>query len=149
MLKTEIRTIGSNTYHVRQLGAKQGRQVLTRLIKTLGPVLGALLEGLDPKTVSVLDLKGEALARALTELAGRLGETDLDYLCGVFGETTQVEFPDGRVKPLTLEEQNLHFAGAYQDMFRWLSFALEVNFAGFFGALGTVASGPTGPEEGT
>ena len=125
MLKTQSKTIGSATYKVTSLGASQGRALLVRLAKTLGPSAEMLLSG-------------RASAWALAALLERLTDDDLTYACQVLGATTQLEAVPGRSVQLTLENQEIHFSGAYWEMFQWLSFALEVNFAGPLGSWANV-----------
>jgi hypothetical protein len=96
--------------------------------------------GADPGTLS----------RTLTELAARLQEADLEFVVSEFGTTTELDVggtgEDKRV-PLNVQRQELHFAGRYAAMFRWVGFCLEVNYRDFFSASGTsTASGRARPE---
>lgn len=147
MLEIRSKAIGNHTYRVRQLGAGEGRKALIRLVKILGPVFAPLLEGSGKVGAgwSFLETKASDVGRAFEVLAERLSDQDLDYFCATFGVCTELEWPDGRAKPLTLQEQELHFAGDYLAMFKWLAFCLEVNYSGFFqsssalvGALGAL-----------
>src|SRR5690606_32678947 len=126
-LGLQTRTIGNHIYQVRKLGASDGRKMLIRLVKLLGPALAALLE--DPslgkskkKGWSILDLDTASMGRALRTLAERLGEEDLEYFVKTLGPTTQVELTDGRVQVLDLETQELHWAGNFSSMFKWIAF---------------------------
>lgn len=139
MLKTASKTIGNHTYTVRQLGASEGRKMLVRLVKILGPVLATLLSSAPDKSKappklgwSLGSTKVEDLGKALEVLATRAQEADLEYLCSTLGMATTVGLGGGKEIPLTLEAQELHFAGAYGDMFKWLAFALEHNYSDFF-----------------
>lgn len=150
MLQTESRTIGSTTYHVRQLGAGDARRLLVRLTKAVGPVLGAVLEEAagssnvpvpkDAKGLAALSgfaVSRKGISRALQELSVRLTESDLEFAVKLLGGTTEIETDAGKQVPLTLERQELHFAGRMGEMFRWLAFALEVNYRDFFPVAGT------------
>mgnify|MGYP001564454346 CR=1 FL=1 len=140
-LETKERQIGDRgyTYHVTELPAKKGRALLVRLIKTLGPVFGQLVSDMKPadpkvKAGALSAINGQSISRALSELAGRLTEADLEHVCQVLGEHSEVsdeENPDHR-KKLTPGAQEFHFAGRYLEMFEWIGFALEVNFSDFF-----------------
>jgi hypothetical protein len=145
MLETEDREICGRRYYVTTLPAKKGRAVLVRLTKVLGPVFGQLVSGDAPATAKhkaasaeriAAQINGASIARALAELAGRLSEADLDWLCETLGESTEVQTYDGageeRRQRLTAGEQQFHFAGKFLEMFSWLGFALEVNFRDFF-----------------
>ena len=144
--------------------------MLVRLVRVLGPVVGALMEGAASKMTSgpkgsktkpvaamdksarlgaILEADPATVSKVLTELGSRLTEEDLEYFASVFGATTQVEREPGKLLPLTLQDQEIHFAGRFGEMFRWLGFCLEVNYSDFFGNSGP-APGPAhgGPAEG-
>jgi hypothetical protein len=158
MLKSQSRVIGNHTYKVRQLGASEGRKMLVRLVKVLGPVLAALLRAtkgqkLPPAKVEetpepTAPEATEAPAEAPLEVfCSRLSEVDLDYLVSTLGPCTEVILPDGRVQALTLDVQEMHFAGSYGEMFKWLGFALEVNYSDFFGKSSAVVEALTRMEK--
>jgi hypothetical protein len=135
MIETHTRTIGRHAYNVTQLKAKQGNAVLVRLAKVAGPPLAALFAGGDKSQADALDrISLDGLGAALSSFASVLSEADLDWLCVTFADCTTVETEPGAVKPLR-GIFDLHFAGAYLDLFEWLAFCLEVNYADFFGAL--------------
>lgn len=121
MIKTEDRQIGKVTYSVTQLGFKKSREVFARLTKMLGPALGLLLNG-----------GSEGAAGALEAVCAQVSEADLEYLCDVFAECTMVKMPDGKRAKLSADAQELLFGGALVDCFKWLAFALEVNYGDFF-----------------
>lgn len=125
MIETVPKTIDGVQYKLHQLGARDGRHMLVRLTKVLGPSLGRLAE-IDKDRLS------EAIAGALYELSAHVTEADLDWICEVFGKRTEVELEGGKLMVLDLEAQELHFAGAFGSMIKWLGACLEVNFADFF-----------------
>src|SRR5204863_2493553 len=128
---------------VTQLGFSKGRAMLVRLAKALGPVLARLVEGIDAKTakVALLSLDVGALGAGLQEFAERLTEQDLAYVCETFGDATEVIMPDGRRPRLTKDFQELHFAGHFLELFQWIAFAIEANYADFFDAARSLAKG--------
>ena len=148
-LETKSKEIGDRgyTYHVTELPSKKGRALLVRLIKTLGPVFGQLISGMKPRAggssklpakgaagSALASINGQSISRALAELAARLTEADLEHVCQVLGEHTEIsdrDNPDNR-KKLTPGAQEFHFAGRYLEMFEWIAFGLEVNFSDFF-----------------
>lgn len=93
----------------------------------------------------ILEADSTTVSKALTELASRLTVDDLEYVVREFGQTTQVAVDLGEkgtgLVPLNTERQELHFAGRYGQMFRWIGFCLEVNYRDFF-----KGSGITGPD---
>ena len=125
MLRSESKEIEGSVYHVRVLGATEGRKLLVRLMRVLGPALGEFL----------VNRKGEALADsdvlpAIAILGQRLTEEDLEYVVAKFAETTEVE-KEGK-KIVLSKIQELHFAGNYLAMFKWLWFCLQTNFTAAF-----------------
>jgi hypothetical protein len=129
-LETRDREIGRYRYFVTQLGAKKGREAFSRLVKVLGPVVAHVVDGAT----------ADGIRSALVELASRMEQRDLDYFCETFGEFSTVELEDGKRPKLSLAYQEMHFAGQFGEMFKWLAFAAEVNFGDFFGALVSGAS---------
>jgi len=130
MIEKKTKSIGGKNYEVYELGAKKGRQVLTRLLRHLGPAVGAMG-----------DTKGDAEAKTLAglgKLVESLTEADVDYFCDTFAAVTSVEM-EGRM-PLLSDVFDLHFKADYLNMFKWLAFCLQVNFGSFLAGLG----GPEG-----
>lgn len=125
MRKTETRVIDGVEYRVTQFGALEGRKVLLRLLKAVGPLFAAFAE-----------LKGEGegkLKDAIPHLDSALNglkEEDLEYLCDVFARCTEVKL-NGKWPNLP-DVFDLHFTGKYISMFAWLKFCVEVNFSDFF-----------------
>jgi hypothetical protein len=132
MIQSQERTIGGTTYKVTQLGASTGLQLLVRLTKVLGPSIGELTK---TGGANILDAKGDAVAGAIAKLAEHLTYEDLAHTCDVLGEFTEI-LNGAKAMKLTREARELHFAGNYGELMRWIVFALEVNFGSFFGASG-------------
>lgn len=109
MIESKTKTIGNHDYRVTQLGALKGRKVLTRLFKVIGPVVAAAVSG------------GQNLAHALDGV----DEDTVEYLCDAFAARTEV---DGVALDKVFE---IHFAGNYAEMVKWLAFCVEFNFASF------------------
>lgn len=144
-LDTKTRTLGEHTYSVRELGSLEARTLLVSLTKTLGPVLGALLEesqgaaspvpmdasGLAALSKTALSRKG--LSRALVEFSQRLTVAEQENLIRIMASVSSLEYPDGRVLQLNKERIELHFKGGnLLAMYKWLGFCLEVQYADFF-----------------
>ena len=136
-IKTEEKQIGACIYRVSQLGAIKGRAAFLRLVKALGPIAGGLVDAKGKQAAS-LDL-GDLMAR-LT-----LTEDDLTFFCDLFAEKTFIVKSDGKTPRLDHCFDD-HFAGRYLEMIQWLAFAVQVNFADFFGAALNAASGQASPS---
>lgn len=124
MLKSFSKTIGNNNYSVTALGASEGRKMLVRLVKVLGPSALDLIVMAKTGT-----LAGAHVNNIFAGIAERLSVEDLDYAVATFGASSQVTRPDGTTVPLTLQTQELHFAANYAEMFQWLGFCLEANYS--------------------
>jgi hypothetical protein len=133
MLRTEDETIDGHTYRVTMLPVSKGRRLLAELFKVAGPALGDLASA-AAGAKGVSEVKVESLAGALRQLADRLEPAFLDRLCEELAASTQLVLDGGaRAVPLK-QEMEFHFAGRYGAMFKWIAFALKVNYADFFGA---------------
>lgn len=131
MLGVEERKIGDNTYVVTQFGAKEGRKVLFRLTKMLGPAMAGLVKG---------GFSGAGVGIALQTFSESAQEADFDFLCESFAKATVVKQPvtstAGSEIKIALEKVfDTHFRGHYGNMLLWLAFAVEVNFSSFFGEI--------------
>lgn len=122
MRKQETVTIDGDEYEITQLGAIEGRRVLTKLLKLAGPALGAL--------AGAGKLDETAIGAALTSAAEELDEATLDSLCETFGANSTVRNGDRRPKLEAVVFDN-HFAGRYMAMTKWLIACLKLNFADF------------------
>lgn len=94
--------LGDNTYMVTPLGAVTGRKLLLRVMKAMG-------------------------GKSLTAIA----EEDFDFLCDTLATTTLVKRSDGKTFPLK-DIFDSHFSTNYDEMTKWLLFALEVNYDKLF-----------------
>lgn len=155
MLESKTKLIGNHRYQVTQLPSSQARKLLIRLVQMGGPVVASLLEDakLMETTGPIVDrvskVDAKTLAKMLRDFSDRIKEADLDYLCTILGGCTQVEI-EGKLQPLDLETQELHFAGGnLSKLFTWLGFALEVQYADFFTGYGGEKPSPNPQEKGT
>jgi hypothetical protein len=121
MRDVKSKVIDAYNYRIQQLGAKQGRAVLARLMKLMGPIADA-------------DNEGEAFAK----IAASISDDDLDYFCRVFGAATQFHAVTDDKRVFQLDEATFdeHFAGRYGEMLKWLWACIDANFANFFAGLG-------------
>jgi hypothetical protein len=131
MRESKTHLINGFNYTVSQLGAKEGRRVLARILRS---VAGAATAAGDLARDG-----GDATEAALSgvaKLVENLSDADVDYLCDTFAATTMVG-PEGQDVALPLKDQfNEHFAGKYGDMVKWLWASLETNYGSFLGGLG-------------
>lgn len=125
-LKQDSREIDGLTFKTQQFAAMRAFTLLGRLVKTVGPALGALMK-LDPKL---------ALETAGLELADAFASLDPDQAARLIPEifaSTDVEV-DGKHIPLTSEGNiNLVFSGRLRTLFSALGFVLQVNYRDFIG----------------
>ncbi len=130
MRRTEKKVIEGITFEVNQLGAREGRRVLLKLGKVLGPVMGSLFELQD-------GIKLDVVLYAVGQIVERISDGDLDDLCETMGKHTEF-MPAGSTKTINLSmaQQDLLFAGKYHVLFQWLAFAIKVNYEDFISALG-------------
>jgi hypothetical protein len=114
MRESKTHAIDGYDYNITQLGAKQGRLVLARVVR----IAAAAAEATDP----------------VGKLASALTDAEVDYLCDTFSKTTQVGKDN---KYLLLSDCfDDHFAGRYGAMVKWLWAALETNYSSFLADVG-------------
>lgn len=142
MRKTETRTIGAHQYKVHQLGANEGRRVLGRLLKIVGPLLGAADSGSAKGKVNEM-----AALKAVMGAVENLKDEDVDYFCDTFGKNSEAKVGNGW--PTVSEIFDAHFAGEYAEMLGWLKFCIEVNFGSFFRQAIDQAKGKEPPSQET
>lgn len=130
MRQSKAHTIDGFTYTIAQLGAKDGRKVLARVLRAVAGAAGdaaGLATGVDAT---------EAALAGVAKLIENLSDADVDYLCDSFAPTTLFG-PEGKDVQLQLKDNfDDHFAGRYGALVKWLWAALETNYASFFASLG-------------
>ena len=127
--KSQDRAIGEGVWTVTQFPATEGLAILTRLLKLVGPAMGALARG-EAGQVEV----GTFLA-ALIE---RLDEADTVALVKRLLKDTR---KDGRE---VLPVFDIEFMGNYHTLLSVLGFVLEVNYGDFFAAMNQQGSSSQG-----
>jgi hypothetical protein len=125
MLKTKETTIDGKNFKVTQLGYSDGIELLTKLLSIAGM---AFDQGTGRESFS------------LGRLAANLKANDLKMVIEKLANRTLIEREAGSDKWPKLEPE-VDLAGDYNLMFKWLKFALEVNYGGFFSEEGILRSG--------
>jgi hypothetical protein len=125
MISPKSSRIGAYTYTVTPLTAIPGRRAFVRLAKAVGPALGA--------AAGVKEGDDAGMFAAFAGLVAHLSEDDVDYFCDLFAANTTVKMGDK--EPSLADIFDVHFAGRYLDMFRWLAFSVATNFGDFFAGL--------------
>ena len=127
MIKTKETTIDGKNFKVTQLGYSDGIELLTRLLA----LAGAAFEKNEGKD-----------SFSLARLAEKLTANDLKMVIDKLAGRTVIEREPGSDKWPKLEPE-VDLAGDYGLLFKWLKFALEVNYGGFFYAAGDLLKGAT------
>lgn len=113
------KTIGDITYRMEPLGADTGQKVLKRIFRAVG-------------TIQTTGDVGRAI--------GDLTDNDLEFITSRFAESTTYELPDPNprngIRQVKLSSQYNHvFAAKYENLYAFLEWGIEVNFASFFADL--------------
>ena len=114
--ETVERKIGRYVYRVNQLGAKEGGRAFVRLLKLVGGAAGGVEGG---------------IAGAIEGIAKNVSEADFDWATDLFAKHTEVVLDNGK-RPQLDDVFDSHFVGHYSEMFKWLGFAVEVNYGDVF-----------------
>lgn len=124
-MEAQERQIGEFTYQVTPFGAKKGLEVLTRVLAQLGGGVGAAMGGND--------------AQAIAGITSKLNASEVVSLAEEFAKSAKVIKPtredDGRMvdRPFPLHIVfNEHFVDRYDELFAFVAFAFETNFAKSF-----------------
>lgn len=121
-------------FRVRPLGFKAGRRVFMRTAKAVGPSLAALAD--RTPSLAALNLPG-AIQSALQNVE----DADLEWLASELEDVSAFEVDgSGNWADLTPANREALFAGNLALFFRWVWFALEVQFADFSDALRSAAA---------
>lgn len=135
--KTATRQIGDHRYRVTQMKVRKAHRVMTRIVKVIGPSLGALGDELDSKPGGGGSLFGGGLTEAIGKLTEHLGDDDINWLVDELRPGVELETDvEGSYVPMTPELWDDTFAGDLLDEFKLLAFVLEHNYASFFSGLG-------------
>jgi hypothetical protein len=148
-LPTREIDIGDRHYTIHTLLLSKGQEVLLRLLRNTGPALGELVAGAKASAkAGVPTTSTDALGKAIKDLCLRVDSADLTYIRTAFGEMT---YHNGQ--PLSAKIQEIHFAGRYGEMVRWLEECIAHNYADFLAlalsAAGSARQTPGAPESQT
>jgi hypothetical protein len=113
-------TIGTHVFKIERLGAKLGKKVLARLIRSFGPAFEA--------------------DDTVTKLVEQLTDEQLDYFCDTFAASTRLSPTDKPELEWQLKDRfDDIFSGHYGHMSLWLKSCVETNYADFLSELGVTA----------
>lgn len=148
------RVINGHRYRLRPLGSQNATAVLEELLRVFGPTFDAAASGFakgDAKT-----LAAAAVIAGGHGFGGLCAQLPRGALWGLFealakhqdrgGGDAEVLLPNDNpgepdLRPrLTDAADDLWTGAHYPDMFAFLAWALEVNFAGFFGESGSASA---------
>lgn len=120
MIKMKEAVIDGKNFKVTQLGYADGIELLTKLLALAGSAFEKN--------------KGKDFF-SLPRLAEKLSAADLKMVIEKLASRTVIEREAGSDKWPKLDPE-VDLAGDYGLLFKWLKFALEVNYGGFFYAAG-------------
>jgi hypothetical protein len=115
MIKTQETIIDGKNFKVTQLGYSDGIELLTKLLSMAGTAFDS----------------GVKESFSLGRLMSNFKASDLKMIVEKLSQRTLIEREPGSEKWPKLEPE-VDLAGDYNLMFKWLKFALEVNYGGFF-----------------
>jgi hypothetical protein len=143
VLKTETTTIDGILFTTTQLPAMRGFELLARLVKMIGPALGALTSA-DP--TADLSAMAPALAGALTNINPQEASA---LVVDIFSCTTALISDSTGGRQVQLSDRtniDLVFSSRLKVMFQVLAHAIKVNFGDFSGGSAPAAPLPPAPS---
>lgn len=127
-IENREREIDGRAVAVSHFPGRRGLSILTRLVKLVGPALGALV-GTTSQTVNLdTEVSVDAAVKALMEQLDAKGTVDF-----VMELLTCTRLDGKEVKDAVFD---MEFAGNYMLLVHVLAFVLEVNYSSFFGPNG-------------
>jgi len=124
-VKVKRVVIGKHEYELTQLGAVEGRRLWVKVLKLLAPAI---------KELAVAGKLNEAaLAMAVGTVIEDLDENIFVDFCKAFTARTRLRTDADQWPEMTEAMFDLHFAGRYIDMTKWLGECLLFNFGDYFG----------------
>lgn len=127
---SQKKVINEKTYEVFMLSATAGLDTFLDLARIAGPAVGIFLKGAglkDLKSVGDLDLDKIDFEKMAIHL---FKAEEKETITTIVAKLVEKTFVDG--KPLA-PIYDMHFQGKIGELFKWLAFAMEVNFGDFFG----------------
>lgn len=122
------KTIDSVKYEVSMLPPRLARKILVRIFQVLAPSAG---EAFSRESEQLT----QAIGPILSTLSDKLSDDDLDWMMSELAKVTTVEVAPGQ-EPYLNTIFDVHFRGKVGQMFKWFAFAMEVQYADFFGGSG-------------
>lgn len=138
--ETEIRGV---RYRVRMLDPLKANDILIDLLAILGPSIGALggKAVADGSISGLLDSEDSpSFERAVSSFVQRLDKATFRRIVDELAKHTEFSEDDGEKWPRLSDQMQIHFRGRLGQMYRWLWFALKVQFADFFDGIESVTS---------
>lgn len=147
----ETKDIDGHTYRVRHLDPMTAQDMVVDLADILGPAIAAvggkmmatqgdstqMAEGADPDTVMSGESYEGSFERAILGVVQRLSKAKQREFIDKLAAVSWVVQDDGKEPKLSTIYAH-HFRGRVMSAYRWLAFALRVQFADFFSALSPV-----------
>lgn len=128
-IKSKI--IGGYRYDVTLLGGKEGRGMIVRIVRLMGPTLASFLQGTLKAQGGFTESLTTGISDSLREIASRITEDEVADISDRLAHFTVVNI-SRELQPQLDTIFDEHFAGHYDAMLAWLAFALEANFSSFF-----------------
>lgn len=121
----------SHKYQVTQFAAMRGLRLATRLLQLVGPGVGEAMDLAGQGGFAKIMDADIDLSAVVKELVGQLDEDKVTSLISDLLSSTHRDEQDMNYE----ENFNAAYAANYGELFRALTFVLEVNYGNFLGAL--------------
>lgn len=147
--------ISDRTYRLTQLASGEGRALLFKLTKAVGPGFAHLFsapqprvkpskEGapveFEPLTSEEQRASAEAVRMGITTILGDLSEALFNELVMTFAKKSEVQHDDGNWARLDATINSTAFVGAYGDLLTWLSHSIAWNYNDFLAIARNIGS---------
>ena len=142
MYRENIVEIDDKKFKIRVLGSRDGRALLLKIIKLVGPAMAEFLnkQNDDKSSKDLLDQDfGNTVGPAIEKLCMSLNENDYEKMIDTLAGKTQMQINEGEWVQLN-KVRDMAFAGNYDLEMKWLLAALKENYGSFLGGFSEIAN---------
>jgi len=142
MYRENIYEIDDKKFKIRVLGSDDGRALMLKIIKLLGPAMVPFINQQDDgkSSKNLLDQDfGKTVGPAIEKLCMSLNENDYKKMVEALASKTQMQINEGEWVQLN-KVRDMAFAGNYDLEMKWLLAALKENYGSFLGGFSGIVN---------
>jgi len=139
-LSDNLKTIDGVDFQIYMLPPMESHRLLMELVKMLGPVIGPVIDkmygGAQSKEILEQEVTGEFFSKAASALFSGLDVVITEKIIEAMKNKTHVQGEKGLVPLAPIFD--IFFLGKIDLMYKWLLYAMQVQWGKCFTALGSM-----------